>query len=248
MVSEWRASHGGPRRPFLLAARRRRLERARYQWRQTRRRKNHRRRQRRHRLNLSNQRGISCNRRRSKRSSLVFLSVLPRDFLKRSEHPGAQMRTKAMAIRCVAISVLLVCTAAMRAQPRMCSDTGNRAVGSSVPGPRPTLAPRPLLAITVINTCDSGPGSLRQALTDAHDGDRIDFAPALDGQTITLTSAELVIDKNITTNGPGPNTVTISGSFSYPSFRVFHVMPGHTATIQGLTITGGSVGFGEVGG
>src|SRR5215813_3419075 len=115
MVSEWRASHGGPRRPFLLAARRRRLERARYQWRQTRRRKNHRRRQRRHRLNLSNQRGISCNRRRSKRSSLVFLSVLPRDFLKRSEHPGAQMRTKAMAIRCVAISVLLVCTAAMRA-------------------------------------------------------------------------------------------------------------------------------------
>jgi hypothetical protein len=63
-----------------------------------------------------------------------------------------------------------------------------------------------------------------------------------------LINAELVIDKNMTINGPGPNTVTISGSFSYPSFRIFHVMSGHTATIQGLTITGGSVGFGEVGG
>jgi hypothetical protein len=72
---------------------------------------------------------------------------------------------------------------------------------------------------------------------------------ALNGQIITLTSAELVIDKNITINGPGPNTVTISGSFSNPPFRIFHVMPGHTATIQGLTISGGSViGVGEVGG
>jgi hypothetical protein len=100
----------------------------------------------------------------------------------------------------------------------------------------------------VINTSDSGPGSLRRAIADAHDGDNISFAPGLYGQTVTLTSAELVIDKNITINGPGPNTVTISGSFSYPSFRVFHVMPGHTVTIQGLTITGGSVGLGEDGG
>ena len=30
--------------------------------------------------------------------------------------------------------------------------------------------------ITVINTNDSGPGSLRQALVDANDGDTIDFA------------------------------------------------------------------------
>jgi len=158
------------------------------------------------------------------------------------------MSTNAMAIPCLAIGVLLVCAAAMRAQPRMCSNTGNRVIGSSMPRPRPTPPPFPLSSITVINTGDSGPGSLRQILADAHDGDRIDFAPALDGQTITLTSADLMIDKNITINGPGPNTVTISGSFSYPSFRVFHVMPGHTATIQGLTITGGSVGFGEVGG
>jgi hypothetical protein len=30
--------------------------------------------------------------------------------------------------------------------------------------------------ITVTNTNDSGPGSLRQALADANDGDTIDFA------------------------------------------------------------------------
>jgi hypothetical protein len=101
--------------------------------------------------------------------------------------------------------------------------------------------------ITVTNTNDSGPGSLRQILADAHDGNLINFAAALNGQIITLTSAELAIDKNITINGPGPNTVTISGSFSNPPFRIFHVMPGHTATIQGLTISGGRVVF-EVGG
>src|SRR5439155_8845406 len=82
----------------------------------------------------------------------------------------------------------------------------------------------------------------------AHDGDNISFATALHGQTVTLTSAELVIDKNITINGPGPNTVTISGSFSNPPFRIFHVMPGHNVAIQGLTISRGSVGFGDVGG
>jgi hypothetical protein len=102
--------------------------------------------------------------------------------------------------------------------------------------------------MTVTNTNDSGPGSLRQALAGADDGDTVSFATALDGQTVTLTSAELVIDKNITISGPSPNTVTISGSFSNPPFRIFHVMPGHSVAIQGLTISGGSVGLGEVGG
>lgn len=92
--------------------------------------------------------------------------------------------------------------------------------------------------ITVINTNDSGAGSLRQALADANDGDTINFDPALNGQTINLTSAELAIDKNITITGPGPNLLAVSRSSG--AFRIFHVMSGHTVIIGGLTISGGN--------
>ena len=47
---------------------------------------------------------------------------------------------------------------------------------------------RPATTITVTNTNDSEPGSLRQALADANDGDTIDFDVSLKGQTIALTS------------------------------------------------------------
>jgi hypothetical protein len=95
--------------------------------------------------------------------------------------------------------------------------------------------------ITVTNTNDSGPGSLRQALADSHDHDTITFDPALNGQFITLTSSELVIDKSITINGPGPDMLAVLGS-PYTPFRIFHVMPGFTVTIAGLTISDGNSG------
>ena len=57
--------------------------------------------------------------------------------------------------------------------------------------------------ITVVNTNDSGPGSLRQALAVVNDGDTINFDSALNGQIINLTSGELVINNNITIAGPG---------------------------------------------
>ena len=95
--------------------------------------------------------------------------------------------------------------------------------------------------ITVINTNDSGPGSLRQALVNANDGDTINFDPALNGQTINLTSAELVVDKNITISGPGPDLLAISRSSG--TFRIFHVMPGLTVTIAGLMISNGDAHF-----
>ena len=89
--------------------------------------------------------------------------------------------------------------------------------------------------ITVTNTNDSGPGSLRQALADANDGDTIDFDPSLNGQTITLTSAELAINKSVMISGPGAPFLTISIS-GIQFTRIFHVMPGQSVTIDGLKI------------
>ena len=93
--------------------------------------------------------------------------------------------------------------------------------------------------ITVINTNDSGPGSLRQALAVVNDGDTIDFDPALNGQTITLTTGELAITKNVTISGPGANLLAVSRDQNAPGFRIFHVAPNHTVIIQGITITHG---------
>ena len=53
--------------------------------------------------------------------------------------------------------------------------------------------------LTVLNTNDSGAGSLRAAIAAAASGDTINFAVT---GMITLAS-ELAIDKNLTIQGPG---------------------------------------------
>ena len=87
--------------------------------------------------------------------------------------------------------------------------------------------------ITVINTNDSGAGSLRQALADTNDGDTIDFAVT---GTITLTTDELLVDKSITISGPGSDNLTVDGNHAS---HIFHVSGGVTATVAGLSITNG---------
>jgi hypothetical protein len=98
--------------------------------------------------------------------------------------------------------------------------------------------------ITVTNTNDSGPGSLRQALVGANRGDTITFAVT---GTIGLTSAELVIDKSITVSGPGPDMLAVSRT-SNTQFRIFHVTASRTVNIGGLTITSGDAHFDYGGG
>ena len=96
---------------------------------------------------------------------------------------------------------------------------------------------RPATTITVTNGNDSGPGSLRQALAQANDGDTINFDPSVN--IVTLTTAELAIDKSVTLSG-APQMVTVVRA-SQTEFRIFHVMPGHSVEIDGLTISGGHI-------
>jgi predicted outer membrane repeat protein len=98
--------------------------------------------------------------------------------------------------------------------------------------------------ITVTNTNDSGPGSLRQALAVAHDGDRITFAVS---GTITLTSGGLAVFKNVTISGPGADQLSIDVTSS-----PIHLQSGFyvaaIATISGLTIRNGADGIDNLGG
>src|SRR5207249_11120013 len=90
--------------------------------------------------------------------------------------------------------------------------------------------------ITVTNTNDSGPGSLRQAILNASSGDTINFAPSV--TTVTLTSGELVIDKNLTITGPGANRLTVQRSTR--ASRIFHISSSTaTVSISGMTISNG---------
>ena len=93
----------------------------------------------------------------------------------------------------------------------------------------------------VINNLDSGAGSLRQAIADACAGSTITFNMATVTSPITLTTAELLIQKNLTITGPGATTLTIarSSSEATPHFRIFNVTSDAVVSISGLTMTNG---------
>jgi len=97
--------------------------------------------------------------------------------------------------------------------------------------------------ITVTNENDSGSGSLRQAILNASSGDTVTFAPNV--TTVTLTSDELVIEKNLTITGPGATRLTVRVDSSVISARVFHISSSTvTVSISGITISNGYTFFG----
>jgi hypothetical protein len=93
------------------------------------------------------------------------------------------------------------------------------------------------VTINFITTNDSGPGSLRQALTIANDGDTINFAVT---GTITLISGGLPVSKNLAIVGPGAEQLSIDGN---QALLVLGVFPEKTASISGLTIRNGQTGI-----
>src|SRR5262245_59608038 len=76
-----------------------------------------------------------------------------------------------------------------------------------------------LVPTTVTNLNDAGAGSLRQAILDTDSGGAVDFQPGLSG-TITLTTGELAIGKDLTLAGPGASVLTVSGNHAS---RVFDI-------------------------
>ena len=125
------------------------------------------------------------------------------------------MRTRIPRMRFAAAAVLLLCAIGMQTHAA---------------------------TITVTTTNDSGPGSLRQALTIANDGDTVTFA--VTGRII-LISGGLVIDKNVTISGPGADQLAIDGNHA-ESQCVFDVATyDGTVMISGLTITNGDCGIGS---
>jgi len=91
--------------------------------------------------------------------------------------------------------------------------------------------------LTVLNNLDAGAGSLRAAISAASSGDTVNFDPSLNGQTITLTSGELVVDKSLDIEGPGANELTVSGN---NASRVFNIATTFAVAISGLTVFDGN--------
>src|SRR6516225_8287439 len=113
-----------------------------------------------------------------------------------------------------------------------------------------------LTTFTVLNTSDSGVGSLRQAIADAAaagGSNTINFDASLAGQTITLASNDandsfgptgLVIDNDtLTIDGSAAPGMDLSGGGQR---RLFAVTSTGALTLENITLTGG-VAQGESG-
>jgi predicted outer membrane repeat protein len=104
------------------------------------------------------------------------------------------------------------------------------------------LAPPEALAIqTVVNCDDSGPGSLRQALQDAADGELVNATGlAVVCSKITLTSNPLFVANNAhRIDGPGSDKLTIDAS-GIAHAPVFSHNGNGTLEIDNVTIVNGS--------
>ncbi|OUM07540.1 glycosyl hydrolase [Pseudomonas syringae] len=93
-----------------------------------------------------------------------------------------------------------------------------------------------LATFTVTSTSNTGAGSLREALTNAQNGDIVTFSSSM---TVALQS-QLVVSKNITVDGDlnndGVADVTLDGQ---NRTSVIRVNSGVTATLDGVIITRG---------
>ena len=96
--------------------------------------------------------------------------------------------------------------------------------------------------IVVSNTNDSGAGSLREAVTSANTTPGVDKITFAVTGTITLTTGQLAVTENLTVDGPGSSSLTISGN---DNSRIFEINDGNdnvpqSVSIDGITFTQGA--------
>lgn len=101
---------------------------------------------------------------------------------------------------------------------------------------RVEIPPAPT-AITVSSLDDAGVGSLRQALTEIANGGVITIDASLANQTLSLTTAQLLVDRDVIINGAPAPGFTISGN---NAVRVLQVAGGVSAVINDITIADGA--------
>jgi hypothetical protein len=96
------------------------------------------------------------------------------------------------------------------------------------------LAPGAWALTVVLNTNDSGAGSLRYTISNAPAGATITFTNTLSGATILLTNGELLLNKNLTVDGSAlTNGIAINGNHASRIFEVSNAM----VLLNALTIT-----------
>ena len=113
-----------------------------------------------------------------------------------------------------------------------------------------TALPARAATFSVTSPADSGAGSLRDALAQANanaDADTITFNLPPGTQSITLSSGALFIYNNVSIIGPGAGALRVDGNgainnsvFGVSSIGSSNANPSLTASISGLTITGGT--------
>lgn len=95
---------------------------------------------------------------------------------------------------------------------------------------------------TVTNTNDSGPESLRWAITQANSEPgphSIEFNLSNCPCVITLTSGQLTVNQDVTITGLGADQLTVQRDPSAGPFRLFRFNSNVTASLSGMRITGG---------
>jgi hypothetical protein len=95
-----------------------------------------------------------------------------------------------------------------------------------------------MATLTVTNNNDKGSGSLRDTIASAQPGDIILFASTLANQTITLTTGQLIVNKNLTIDGTNSPGLTISGN---NESRIIELQNTINFNLKNLTLANGKL-------